>query len=271
MKLSGQIAIVTGAGRGIGRAIAEQFAAEGARVALVSRTQKELDEVAQDIVEAGGDAKAIVADVSDLEQVQSAVAQVEDEMGPIDVLMNNAGVHHGFGPVWEIDPDQWWQDMTVNVRGVFNFCREVSQKMVDRQEGRIINMVGGGFSGPSPNMSGYGASKTAVMRLTETFAEELKEHNVKVFAMGPGLVKTPLTMANLKRPVVKKYMSLQEAFDEGRDIPPTIAAGIATELASGRLDALTGRMIGPNNDFDKLEADTDRIINQDLLTLRLKT
>ena len=271
MKLSGQIAIVTGAGRGIGRAIAEQYAAEGARVALVSRTREELDKVAQGIAKTGGDARTFVADVSDLGQVQSAVAQIEDEMGPVDVLMNNAGVHYGFGPIWEIDPDQWWQDMTVNVRGVFNFCREVSQRMIDRQEGRIINMVGGGFSGPSPNMSGYGASKTAVMRLTETFAEELKEHNVKVFAMGPGLVKTPLTMANLKRPVVKKYMTLQEAFDAGRDVPSTIAADIATELASGRFDALTGRMIGPNNDFDKLEVDVDQIVKQDLLTLRLKT
>ena len=271
MKLSEQIAIVTGAGRGIGRAIAERFAAEGARVALVSRTGGELHALAREIADAGGTAKSFVADVTDLDQVQAAVARVEDAMGPVDVLMNNAGVHNGFGPIWEIDPDHWWMDMTVNVRGVFNFCREVSRRMVARKQGRIINMVGGGFSGPSPNMSGYGASKTAVTRLTETLAAELREHDVKVFAMAPGLVKTPLNLANMKRPEVEKYMNLKGAFDAGRDVPPTVAAAIATELASGRLDALTGRVVRPNDDFDRLEADADRIVKRDLLTLRLKT
>ncbi len=133
MKLSGQIAIVTGAGRGIGRAIAARFAAEGAHVALVSRTAEELDARAREIADAGGTAKSFVADVGDLDQVRAVVAQVEGALGPVDVLMNNAGVHNGFGPIWEIDPDHWWMDMTVNVRGVFNFCREVSRRMVARQ------------------------------------------------------------------------------------------------------------------------------------------
>ena len=270
MKLSGQIAIVTGAGRGIGRAIAEQFAKEGAHVALVSRTRDELDALAQEIRDAGGTANVFMADVSELGQVSKVVAQVEETMGPIDVLVNNAGVHNGFGPIWEIDPDDWWMDMTVNVRGVFNFCHEVSKRMVERKAGRIINMVGGGFSGPSPNMSGYGASKTAVMRLTETIAAELKGCGVKVFAMAPGLVKTPLNVKNMDRPVVKKYMKLKEAFEAGRDIPPTVAAGIATELASGRMDALVGRVFQPSSDFDKLEARVDEIVEKDLFTLRVK-
>ena len=240
-------------------------------MSLVSRTVSELEVLAQEILEAGGIAKGFVADVSDLEQVCEIVAQVEDSMRPVDVLMNNAGVHNRFGPIWEIDSDQWWLDMTVNVRSVLNFCREVSRRMVERKDGRIINMIGGGFSGPSPNMSGYGASKTAVMRLTETFTTELTEHNVKVFAMGPGLVKTPSNVANMERPEVKKYMNLKAAFDQGRDVPPTVAAGIATELDSARFDALTGRVVRPNDDFDKLEVDVDRIVKQDLLTLRLKT
>ena len=120
-------------------------------------------------------------------------------------------------------------------------------------------------------MSGYGASKTAVMRLTETLAAELREHNVKAFAMGPGLVKTPLNIANMNRPEVKEYIDLKGAFDAGRDGPPTVAADIATELASGRFDALTGRVVRQNDDFDRLEADADRIVKRDLLTLRLKT
>ena len=270
MRLEGQVAIVTGAGRGIGRAIAEQFAKEGAHVALVSRTQNELNALAKEIEDAGGKAKAFTADVSDLAQVSETVVQVEDTMGSVDTLVNNAGVHNGFGPIWEIDPDDWWLDMTINVRGVFNFCHEVSKRMVERKTGRIINLVGGGFSGPSPNMSGYGASKTAVMRLTETIAAELKDYGVYVFAMGPGLVKTPLNLANMERPVVQKYMKLKEAFEAGRDVPPTVAAGIATELASGRVDALAGRVFQPNSDFDKLEARVDEIVEKDLFTLRLK-
>lgn len=119
-------------------------------------------------------------------------------------------------------------------------------------------------------MSGYGASKTAVMRLTETITAELKDHGVKVFAMGPGLVKTPLNVANMERPVVQKYMNLKGAFEAGKDIPPTVAAGIATELASGRFDALVGRVFGPNDDFDKLEESIDEIVEKDLLMLRLK-
>ncbi len=257
---------MTGAGRGIGRAIAEKFAEEGAHVALVSRTRDELDILAEEISKVGGTAKSFVADVSDLAQVSEVVAQVEETMGPVDVLMNNAGVHNGFGPIWEIDPEAWWQDMTVNVRGVFNFCREVSIRMIERGEGRIINMVGGGFSGPSPNMSGYGASKTAVMRLTETIAAELQDHGVKAFAMGPGLVKTPLNVANMENPVAQKYMNMKAAFDAGKDIPPTVAAGIATEIASGRVDALVGRVFRPNDDFDKLEARAGEIIEKDFFT-----
>ena len=94
---------------------------------------------------------------------------------------------------------------------------------------------------------------------------------MKAFAMGPGLVKTPLNVANMENPVAQKYMNMKAAFDAGKDIPPTVAAGIATEIASGRVDALVGRVFRPNDDFDKLEARADEIIEKDFLTLRLKT
>jgi NAD(P)-dependent dehydrogenase (short-subunit alcohol dehydrogenase family) len=271
VRLQGQTAIITGAGRGIGRAIAERFAQEGAQVALVSRTEKELNEVAEQINGAGGRASVWVGDTACLDDVRENVAGIEKLLGPVDVLVNNAGVHNGFGPIWEIDPDDFWKDMTVNVRGVFNFCHEMSRRMVERKQGRIINMVGGGFSRPSPNFSGYGASKTAVMRLTETMAAELKDHGVGVFAMSPGLVKTPLNVTNMNRPDVQKYLDLKGMFDKGRDIPPTVAAGIATALASGSLDALTGRVVQPSDDLGQLESETDRIVAEDLMTLRVRT
>lgn len=270
MRLKGQVAIVTGAGRGIGRAIADQFAREGAHVALVSRTAKELNEVAEGIEKGGGKAGVWVGDTTQLEGVKENVSAIEKSLGPVDVLVNNAGVHNGFGPIWEIDPDDFWLDVTVNVRGVFNYCHEVSRRMVERKRGRIINMVGGGFSRPSPNFSGYGASKAAVMRLTETMAAELKAHGVQAFAMSPGLVKTPLNVTNMNRPIVQKYLNLKGMFDQGKDIPPTVAAGIATALASGRLDALTGRVIQPADDLDRLATEADRIVEEDLMTLRVR-
>jgi len=238
-------------------------------VALVSRTESELREVADRITRDGGRGEAFAADVADFAAVKDMVASVEAAMGPIEVLMNNAGTHTGFGPTWEIGPDDWWLDVTVNLRSVFNCCHEVVPLLMEHGGGRIINMVGGGFSNPSPFMSGYGASKTAVMRFTETLAAEVKDHGIHVFAMSPGLVKTPLTMGNMEKPVVEKHLKLKAMFEAAKDIPPTVAAGIATELASGRFDAFTGRVFQPGNNLDEIERNSEAILSSDAMTLRL--
>lgn len=272
MKLSGKIAIVTGGGRGIGRAIAEKFASEEAKVALVARTASQLEETAAAIREAGGSALSLQADVVDKSAIKKMVDRVESELGPVDILVNNAGIHKGIGPSWEIDPDIWLQEITVNVFGVFNCCRAVLPGMISRNQGRIINMIGGGFSNPSPYFSGYGTSKAAVMRFTETLAAELKESGIKVFAMGPGLVKTALNEENAKTEAAKIYMpSLVKNLAEGRHVPPSRAAELATDLASGRFDALTGRVIHARDDLQQVEANIENILENDLKTLRLKT
>ena len=135
MKLAGEVAIVTGAGRGIGREIAMAQAREGAKVALFARTAADLDTVAAAIAEAGGEARAYPVDVTDLVAVEKAVAAVGAELGPVSIVINNAAMFAAIGPIWEVDPLAWWRDIEVNLRGIFNVCRAVLPGMIARKRG----------------------------------------------------------------------------------------------------------------------------------------
>ena len=267
-------AIVTGAGRGIGRAIAERLGAEGARVALVSRSEEQLDTAAAAIRRAGGIAFPAPADVTDREQVREMVRRVEVELGPVDFLVNNAGSFYTIGPVWEVDPEAWWRDVTINLNGVFLCCREALPRMVARNAGRVINLIGGGTGTPFPHGSGYGSSKAAVMRLTECLAEELRQADsaVTVFAVGPGLVRTALTEFQLDSEEGRKWMGrIEQMFADGKDVPPTRAAALTSELLSGRFDRLSGRAFSIGDDLDEVLARQDEILRKDQKTLRFRT
>lgn len=271
MQLENQVAIVTGAGRGIGRAIAQRLAGEGAKVGLISRTAEQLNETAANITGAGGTALVLPTDVTDQAAMEAAVAKVVEAYGPIDLMVNNAGSFQAIGPVWEVDPETWWNDVSINVRGVFLGCRAVVGSMVARGEGRIINLIGGGTDRPMPYGSGYGTSKAAVMRFTESLAAEAKEHGVKVFAMGPGLVRTVMTEYQVTSEAGQTWKpEVAQAFDAGRDVPPTRAADLSVLLASGRFDGLAGRAFGVHDDMDAVQAEANRIRDEDLYTLRIK-
>jgi NAD(P)-dependent dehydrogenase (short-subunit alcohol dehydrogenase family) len=269
-RLQAQVAIVTGGGRGIGREIARAFAREGAAVAVVSRTQGQVAETVSLIRGQGGRAVAIPADVTDLAAVEAAVGRVESELGPVDVLMNNAGSFNAIGPVVEVDPGDWWGDVTTNLLGTFHACRAVLKGMLARRRGRIINMIGGGTAAAFPYGSGYGSSKAAVMRLTESLDREVAETGVRVFAMGPGLVRTAMTELQLVTEAGRRWMTrIHEMFAQGKDVPPAMAAALAVEIASGRLDELRGRAFGVRDDLDHVLANKERILAEDLKTLRL--
>jgi NAD(P)-dependent dehydrogenase (short-subunit alcohol dehydrogenase family) len=271
MRLSDEVAVVTGAGRGIGRAIAVELAREGAHVALLARTESELEETAALIAGEEGEAKAYAVNVLDEPALRRRFREVEDELGPLSLLVNNAGRFNAIGPVWEVDPEDWWLDVTVNVRGVFLCCQAALPGMLQRRRGRVINLIGGGTAGPFAYGSGYGASKAAVMRFTECLAAEAEEYGVKVFAMGPGLVKTAMTLWQVQSGEGRTWLpQIQEAFDKSADVPPERAGRLACELASGRFDALHGRALDVADDLEALERDMDAIVSEDRKTLRMR-
>ncbi len=272
MELKSAVAVVTGSGRGIGRAIAREFASGGAKVALVSRTASQLDVVAEEITRDGGTAIALPADVTDEEAVRRMADRVEKELGPIDILVNNAGSYKAIGPVSEVSPDAWLTDITVNEYGVFLCSHVILPRMLARKQGYVINLIGGGTASPIKYGSAYGSSKAAVMRFTETVAMELEGTGVKVFAMSPGLVRTALVEYQIESKEGQKWAAkrLNEMFDEGRGVPPTVAAKMAAAIVSGKLDKLVGRGIrADSDDTAALAAQADGIVKNNLRVLRM--
>ena len=269
-KLNGQVAVVTGAGRGIGAATALACAREGARVALVARTTAQIMQVEQEIVSRGGTAAAIPGDVTDANAVEAMMAETADRLGSITLLVNNAGVFRSVGPVWETDPTKWWRDMTVNVLGVYLCARQVLPGMMARKTGRIVNLIGGGADKPFPYGSAYGSSKTAVMRFTESLAAEVKEHNVKVFNLRPGFIRTAMSEWLSSDPNARRWLHIDNRFERQEDVPAARAADLAVEIASGRFDALSGRAIRVVDDPLQIEANIQRILWSDLYTLRMR-
>src|SRR4051794_3747002 len=178
--LSGQVAFITGAGRGLGRAYAQALAAAGARVAVAARSANQLDETVALIHAAGGEAVALPPHVTDAAGVKGGVQTAEVTLGPIDILINKAGVGLPVGPVWETNPDAWWRTIEVNVRGPMLVSQAVLPSMIARRQGRIINVSSGAGNGPIPYFSAYVTSKTALTRLTEVIAAETREYGVHV-------------------------------------------------------------------------------------------
>ncbi|MFQ5809363.1 MAG: SDR family NAD(P)-dependent oxidoreductase [Armatimonadota bacterium] len=271
MELNGAVAIVTGAARGLGRAIAEAYAARGARVALVDVLEDVLRDTAGEMAEAGGTVLAIPTDVTDAAQVDAMVAAAEETLAPTDILVNCAGSLSAIGPVWEVDRERWWHDVTVNLRGTFLCCRAVVKGMIERGGGYVLNMVGGGVGDPHAYTTGYACSKTGVMRLTEGLAKEAQEHGVKVFAMQPGAVLTAMTEFIMNSPEGRKWRpTFKDIFEKGRDAPPDLVANLAVALVSDEFDALTGRLFDARADLDEILESAGAIVEDDRMTLRLR-
>ena len=186
-ELDGQVALVTGGGRGIGANIARELTDAGARVAVSARTKDEVDAVAAEI---GG--LAIVADVSQQDSVEAMVAEVESELGPIDLLAANAGIGAFEEEAWSEAPEDWWRVFEVNVRGVYLSTRAVIPGMLARGRGRIVITGSGAAYLPGSSNSAYAASKAAVWRFGEMLARQL-EGRIPVFIISPGLVRTAMT------------------------------------------------------------------------------
>jgi NAD(P)-dependent dehydrogenase (short-subunit alcohol dehydrogenase family) len=266
-RLDGQVAIVTGGGRGIGRAIAEGLADAGAAVAVLARSADEVAETVSRIERAGGRAIAVVADVTDQQAVREAVEQTARDLGTIDLLVNNAAVATPVGPVWEVDPDAWWRTVEVNLRGPFLCARAVLPGMIDRRAGRIVNIVAVAAFNTAPFMSAYGGSKAALVSFTDDLAAETREHGISVFAIRPGLVQTRMQDELTASPYVQRRRAGAPAL-----VPPERAAEAVVFVATGKADALTGRFIDvTRDDVADLAARADEIVRSDLLAMRLRT
>jgi NAD(P)-dependent dehydrogenase (short-subunit alcohol dehydrogenase family) len=249
-ELTGQIALVTGGGRGIGANIARELTEAGARVAVAARTREQVDEVAKEI---GG--LALELDVTDRAAVEQAVAATEQELGPLTLLVANAGIGGPDGATWEIEPEAWWRVQEVNVLGVHLSCRAAIPGMLERGEGRIVITGSGAAYLPGSSHTAYPTSKAAVCRYGETLANELADR-IPVFFFSPGLVQTEMTG------------------DFGPNAPwtpPELAPRLVRTLASGRADALAGRYLhAEHDDIEDLISRADEIRQQDLNAIRLQ-
>ena len=270
INLAGQVAIVTGGGRGIGKAIAMALARADASVAVVARSGDQLAGTAKEITEAGGRAISVTADVSDPGAVERMVVEVEKSLGSVDLLVNNAGLPGPIGRTWETDPDDWWRCLEVNLRGPMLCSRAVLPGMITREGGRIVNVASGAGTFAIPYLGAYVTSKTALIRFTEIVALEAGAHGVMVFAIEPGTVRTAMAEYALKSDEGKRWLPwLGEVFKRGEDVPPDRAADLLVLLASGRADALSGRFFTIKDDVVGLvERAGDQGLG-DLQTLRL--
>jgi NAD(P)-dependent dehydrogenase (short-subunit alcohol dehydrogenase family) len=250
------VALVTGGGRGIGASIARELAAAGMRVTVTGRTGETVDGVAAEI---GG--LGLVGDVTRVDDVERWVEQTERELGPIDLLVANAGIPGSGRPFLEESPDEWWRVFEVNVHGAYFCCRSVGARMAERGHGRIVNIGSGGSYLPIANPTialgtSYGPSKAALGRFTEILAAALGVHGVRVFLISPGLVRTSMT---------------ERMGDNAPWTPPELAPALVRVLASGRADALAGRYIhAEHDDIEDLIARAGEIAEGDLNAIRLR-
>jgi NAD(P)-dependent dehydrogenase (short-subunit alcohol dehydrogenase family) len=267
---SGQVALVTGGGRGLGRAFAQALAGRGAKVAVTARTEQELAATVALIEEAGGTAIALPADVTDHPEVIRVVEAVEEQLGPVDVLANNAGVLGPSGRDWEVDVDDWWHTFDVNLRGAFLFARAVLPGMIARHRGRIVNISSASVNIHLPYASAYGVSKAALTYLANCLDSATKEYGVFVFAYAPGFVRTDVIdqvaeSYNIRKSVVDIY---RKRLEDDHDTTLERAVEVFMFLASGRADQLSGRHIDVYDDEVELVERADDIRRDDLYTLR---
>ena len=245
-ELAGQTALVTGGGRGIGADVARELAAAGMRVVVSARTRDQVQAVADEI---GG--VAVEGDVRRLDDVERMVG----EAGDVDLLVANAGIAGWEDAAWEVEPDDWWHVLEVNVLGVYLCCRAVIPGMLERVRGRIVITGSGAAYLPGSRSTAYNASKAAAVRFGETLALQLQDR-IPVFPISPGLVKTEMT---------------DHFPDNAPWTPPECAPRLVRALASGRFDRLSGRYLHAEHDPpDELEQRMEEILANDLNAIRLR-
>ncbi len=253
--LKGKVVLITGAGRGIGKRLAIGFGAAGARVALLARSKAELDLASLEIEHAGGSALRLRADVRDHEQLAAAVDRLKNHFGRLDVLVCAAAIQGPLGPFLDCPPQAWLDTINTNLIGVVNSIRVCLPSMIAKRSGKIILLGGRGAADPRPFFTAYAASKAAITRLSESLAEELREHNVQVNVMSPGGAYTHMTDEIL---AASDRIGQKE---EDKALQVRLTGGVSAEkqielamfLASEESNHVSGKLIHVNDDWKRLQ------------------
>ncbi len=259
--LNGQVAVVTGSGRGFGRAIAQGLAAEGASVVVTARSQGEIDETVALIEQAGGQAVAATSDVTQRADIENLRTVAEKAFGPVTLAIHNAGVPWPFGPTWYVDPDRWWEAQAVHVRAEMYMIHTFVAPMVESGGGRFIVTTSMAGVNVRANINGYGVAKSTQIRVAQYLGAEGAEYGVFAFAIHPGNVLTGISDLSVNDPDAQKYnpdfvgnLTSRMAVDEDGSEGLKACADLCVKLGSGAYDGLTGRYLKPDDDLDAMLA-----------------
>jgi NAD(P)-dependent dehydrogenase (short-subunit alcohol dehydrogenase family) len=275
MKLAKCNALITGGSQGLGKAIAESFVREGAGVVLCARDSKTLTTTRDELQKLAAPGQKVLAapcDVSSEEQVNQLVAFALGELGSLQVLVNNAGIYGPMGPTESVPLAEWRRAVEINLFGVLLPCRAVIPHFKQNRRGKIIVLSGGGATNPLPNISSYAASKAAVVRLMETFAEELRSFHVDVNAIAPGALATRLVdevLAAGPEKVGQAFYEKNKKWKSEGATPLGLGASLAVYLASSESDGITGKLISAQWDpWQQLHEHRGELAQSDIYCLR---
>lgn len=274
MLLEGKTAILTGGAGGIGSVVAEEILKEGAKLCIVERDAQKLARLESELALRFPERiKGISGDITNQEFTKLCVQKTAEAFGAVDILINAAGIQGEIGPLWENDIKKWEEGIKVNLLGTFLMMHAAIPQMIKQGSGKIINFSGGGATGSRPFFSSYAASKTAVVRLTETVADELKEKNIniQVNAVAPGAINTSFLNDIIKagpEKAGKEYELIREIQAKG-GADPKMVAGLIVFLSSSLSDKLTGRLVSAIYDtWQEIQKHLDEIGGSDIYTLR---
>ena len=275
MILKDRNAIITGANQGFGYAIAKKFIEEGASIIICARDKEKLNNAYDKLKKlSNSDQKIIckILDVSIEKDVELFIKESINEFDKIDILVNNAGIYGPKGCIEDVSSKEWIKGIEINLFGIFYSCKYIIPHMKDNKYGKIINLSGGGATNPLPRISSYAASKAAVVRLTETLAEECKDFNIDINAVAPGALNTRLLEEVLEagpEVVGKTFYERSLKQKENGGAPLDKGASLIVYLASKKSDGITGKLISavwdPWNGFDKY---IEELKTTDIYTLR---
>jgi NAD(P)-dependent dehydrogenase (short-subunit alcohol dehydrogenase family) len=254
------VSVITGGGRGIGRVLAQALADAGAAVGLIGRSGAELAETVRLVAGMGGSAAAACADVTDQQAVAAAIEALRRDLGPVDLLVNNAGVCGPVGDAWQVDADDWWRAVEINLRGVLLCSCAVLPAMAARGAGRIVNIASEAGVSRWPLVSAYSVSKAAVIKFTENLAAEAGRSGVQAFSVHPGITPIGLSeraLADAAPPgsaEARVHAWVRQELQAGRGAEPALVGRLVTRLAAGDADGLSGCHLSVHDDLDAILA-----------------